>query len=60
MNALKYAMTKRDWRWWVKVFVHNILIHPMLPFADVLEAWGLRKVPNAIYYLHNKTAPAGN
>lgn len=52
-------MARRDLRWWVKCVVHNVLIHPMLPAADLLETLGMRRVPGVVFKLHDRTAPEG-
>lgn len=43
--------------WWVRVFVHNLVAHPLLPAAEVLHALGERHVSEAVFWFHNITAP---
>ncbi len=49
----------RNWKWWTLDIIHNIVIHPFLPLADVLEHCGLKRVANLVYWLHDHTAPVG-
>lgn len=54
-------MTHDAW-WWARVVVHNMLVHPLLPFADVAKHYGGRKacaVAGAVYWLHDVTVPDG-
>jgi hypothetical protein len=52
-------MSDRTTTWWIKCVIHNCVIHPMLPLADALNALGLRALPHAVYWLHDRSAPVG-
>lgn len=52
-------MTKRGVEWWVRCIVHNSVIHPILPIAELLETMGMRRFPKFIYDLHDATVPEG-
>lgn len=45
--------------WWAKCVVHNCLVHPMLPLADLLDTLGEKRVSKAVFWLHDHTAPTG-
>lgn len=42
--------------WWARCIVHNVLVHPLLPLADALDALGFRALPRAVYWAHDWTA----
>lgn len=42
--------------WWLRCIAHNVLVHPLLPLADALDALGCRTVSRAIYWAHDWTA----
>ena len=48
-------------RWWALVVIHNALVHPVLPVAEVLSYGGprCRRVADALYALHDATYPEG-
>lgn len=47
---------RRDATWWWRCIVHNIVVHPLLPLADALDACGLHALPRAVYWAHDWTA----
>lgn len=49
----------RNASWWVKCIIHNMMIHPLLPLADVFEHGRLNAFSQLIYKLHDRSAPAG-
>lgn len=49
----------RTFTWWSLCLVHNMLVHPLMPFADLLEACGERWVSGALHRLHDNTIPEG-
>lgn len=51
---------KKDLRWWWLCFVHNCVVHPLLPAAEALESLGAKRVPRAVYALHDRTVPEGD
>lgn len=52
-------MTNRNRIWWAKCFFHNWIVHPILPFADIVDAWGPNRFSQAIYDLHDNSYPEG-
>lgn len=51
-------MKKYSPEWWFLVFLHNMVIHPLLPAGDVLEAaLGENSISNGIFWLHDNSAP---
>lgn len=50
---------QRTTSWWALCFVHNVVVHPWLPIADVLQAFGWQRVPQFVYWVHDNTAPKG-
>lgn len=50
------VLAKRDFKWWVLCFVHNVFCHPLLPIAYVLDfVFGWQRIADWIYLLHAKT-----
>lgn len=48
--------------WWALVCVHNIVVHPWLPLADLLDLSGvstLRWLAKQVYAAHDATYPEG-
>jgi len=45
--------------WWVRCVVHNVLVHPLLPIADLLDHLGCPVLPRIIYSAHDASAPEG-
>lgn len=45
--------------WWAKSVFHNCIIHPVLPLADALQRLGLKRLPQAVYHLHDNYGPWG-
>lgn len=48
--------------WWVAVVVHNAIVHPLLPAAEVLDRLPSRRarwVAARIFDLHDRTFPEG-
>jgi len=50
---------KRGIRWWTLCVVHNAIVHPILPLAEVLDAMGFRKIADAVFWVHDNTVPDG-
>jgi hypothetical protein len=50
---------KRDLQWWVLCVVHNIIVHPLLPAAEVLDVLGFRRASDFVFWLHDNTVPDG-
>lgn len=53
-------MRKHGKRWWLAVVVHNCVIHPLLPLAEVLDLGtsARSKLLSAlIFKLHEKSYP---
>lgn len=49
-------------KWWFLDVIHNCVIHPVLPLADILDAAGsrrLRKVAQLVYQAHDASFPEG-
>jgi hypothetical protein len=46
--------------WWAGVVVHNVVVHPLLPLAEVLDLGPTRKlVASLLFDLHDATFPTG-
>lgn len=57
VNASRYSAA-----WWALVFVHNVVVHPILPIADVAAAFGgprCRRAAWIVFRLHDATIPKG-
>lgn len=37
--------------------IHNVIVHPLLPLAEVCERVGLKRVARAIYEVHDESVP---
>lgn len=48
--------------WWVRVFVHNGVVHPLLPFAEIFDRLpfrSTRKIASWVFRAHDATVPEG-
>lgn len=45
--------------WWFFCLVHNWLVHPLMPLADLLDTMGERRVSSKLYALHDNSFPQG-
>jgi hypothetical protein len=52
-------MTERNAMWWLKCVVHNMVIHPLLPAADLIDTLGFKRLPALVYRLHDTIVPTG-
>jgi ACR3 family arsenite efflux pump ArsB len=60
MATKKYMEMKQlshNYKYWVMNLLHNWLVHPLLPIADIFMALNCRKVSDKIYLLHELTCP---
>lgn len=46
--------------WRVQHAFHNVVVHPLLPLAELLNDLGKCKEANKIFLLHDNTAPEGD
>ena len=46
-------------RWWALVVVHNAVIHPLLPLAELCAVLGLRRIAEFVFWAHDRTVPDG-
>lgn len=49
----------RPLRWWLCSCVHNMLVHPWLPLADLLDELGYVALPQLVYWAHDVSVPEG-
>lgn len=50
---------KKDLRWWGLCLLHNCIVHPLLPIAEVLDSMGSKRAAKAVFDLHDRTVPDG-
>ncbi len=50
-------MMKRSLSWRITHAVHNMVAHPLLPVAELLDSAGLRWAADLIFRLHDVTTP---
>lgn len=58
----KEAAPRYSKRWWASSVVHNCIVHPCLPFADLIDlapSSRVRSVAAFLYKAHDATAPVG-
>lgn len=57
MTGQRYSL-----RWWAFVVVHNCLVHPILPVADLFDVAPSRRLRRGaafMFRIHDATAPKG-
>lgn len=50
------------WKWWGLVVVHNMIVHPCLPVADLLAVLPFKRgqrLAHLLFEAHDRTAPEG-
>lgn len=52
-------MSRYTLKWWACSVVHNMVVHPLLPLADLLAFLGARRVPAVIHSWHDASVPDG-
>ncbi len=52
-------MTRKDPSWWALCVLHNCVVHPWLPLADAMQAFGFKRIPAFVFWLHDHSAPPG-
>lgn len=48
---------KHSYKFWIMNIVHNILVHPLMPIADLFTLCKAYKIAQVLYTLHSKTSP---
>lgn len=57
MRAQKHSV-----KWWAAVVIHNCVVHPLLPLAEVLDVLPFnraRRVAAVMFEAHDRTFPEG-
>lgn len=53
-NTSKYTVS-----WWARSVVHNMVVHPLLPLADLLALAGFKRIAATIHGWHDDSVPSG-
>lgn len=49
---------RRGFSYWAMNLIHNLIIHPLLPFADMVFYLNWKRPADFIYELHDITTPS--
>lgn len=51
---------QRTFTWCLKHFIHNVVAHPLLPLAELLDSGKHYKLADIIFRFHDATTPDGD